>query len=168
MDTGAIALDGYLVEETVPGDIDFSTARFRIEISPTDERTDQMVLPCSVNDPELARFVVSHLQPGDLLRVTGFMRLPRTPDAPIWFEVLTLELLASVPVQAPAGQGDAFTAEPTIGADVLIERYGRYLLVHDPVGVTYVWTQTGAWVGETEDLTALADLLRAFEHHQGG
>jgi hypothetical protein len=163
MDTGAIALDGYLAEETVPGDIDFSTARFRIEISPTDERTDRMVLPCSVSDPELARFAVSHLQPGDLLRVTGFMRIPRTPDAPIWFEVLTLELLAPVPVQAPADQGDAFTAEPTIGADVLIERYGRYLLVHDPVGVTVLWSESGSWVGETEDPGTLADLIAAFE-----
>ncbi|WP_042428187.1 hypothetical protein [Streptacidiphilus anmyonensis] len=167
MDTAdVVVLDGFLDEETVPGDADCTTARFRIVIEPTDERTDQMVLPCSVSDPILAHQVVTDLRPGDLLRVTGYLRLPTTPDDPIWLHVLALELRALVP--EPADQAEPLTAQPTISEDGLIERFGRYLLFHDPVGVSFVWTETGTWVGETEDLDALSDLIRAFEHAHPG
>lgn len=168
MDT-EIVLDGYLDDVIVPGDAGCTTARFRIEVTPTED-TDQTVLPCNVNDPVLARCVVTGLRPGDLLRVTGYLRLPATPGGPVWMHVLALEVRAlefrAALAAATAGQGDLSTVSATIGDDALIERYEQYLLVHDPVGVTYVWTRTGAWVGETEDLDALADLLRAFEHHQ--
>jgi len=165
--TDVIVLDGYLDEETVEGDAHCTTARFRLEVTPSEERVDMMVLPCSVRDWALARAVVA-LRPGDFVRVTGYLRLPATPDGPVWLEVHALQILAVLP-PAPAGDPDGLhTEQPGIGDDALIERHGQYLLVHDPVGVTYVWTQTGAWVGETEDLNALADLLRAYEHHQGG
>ncbi|MFI6768166.1 hypothetical protein [Streptomyces sp. NPDC050355] len=72
----AIALDGFLDEEAVPGDLNGSTARFQLTVSPTDERTDDMILPCSVADPVLAHAVLSDLQPGDQLRVTNCLRLP--------------------------------------------------------------------------------------------
>ncbi|MGG7569791.1 hypothetical protein [Streptomyces sirii] len=96
----AIALDGFLDEEAVPGDLNGSTARFRLTVSPTDERTDEMILPCSVADPVLAHAVLSDLQPGDQQRVTGCLRLPRTPDEPMWLSVGQLEVLAVA--RAPA------------------------------------------------------------------
>ncbi|MFJ9412467.1 hypothetical protein [Streptomyces sp. NPDC101393] len=94
----AIALDGFLDEETVPGDVHGSTARFRLTVSPTDERADEMILPCSVADPSLAHAVIHDLVPGDKLRVTGYLRLPRTPDEPVWLVVTTLAVLETAPL----------------------------------------------------------------------
>ncbi|MGP3633876.1 hypothetical protein ACTU45_10995 [Streptomyces sp. 24-1644] len=95
MDTNdAIALDGFGDEETVPGDLHGATARFRLTVSPTDE----MVLPCSVTDPELAHAVIHDLVPSDKLRVTGHLRLPRTPHEPMWLVVSTLAVLETAPL----------------------------------------------------------------------
>ncbi|MGC9478992.1 hypothetical protein ACP4I1_33245 [Streptomyces sp. WG4] len=89
----AIALDGFLEEGTVPGDLHGSTARFRLTVSPTDERTDEMIMPCSVADAELAHAVIHDLVPGDKLRVTGTSGSPAgrasrygwsSPRSPCW------------------------------------------------------------------------------------
>lgn len=101
-DTDAIVLDGFLDEETVPGDLHGSTARFRLTVSPTDERTDEMILPCSVADPEMAHQILHELTPGDQLRVTGYLRLPHTPDEPIWLVVTEMTLLQPAPTFADA------------------------------------------------------------------
>ncbi|MEW2458911.1 hypothetical protein [Streptomyces albus] len=52
-DADAIVLDGFLDEETVPGDPYGSTARFRLTVSPTDERTDEMILPSHADPAQL-------------------------------------------------------------------------------------------------------------------
>ncbi|MFD3641507.1 hypothetical protein [Streptomyces griseus] len=71
MDTESLVSAGFLDEETVPGDLHGATARLRLTVSPTDE----MVLPCTVIDPELAR---SRPRPGTRRhRVTGYLRIPR-------------------------------------------------------------------------------------------
>ncbi|MEV7291232.1 hypothetical protein AB0N79_06400 [Streptomyces microflavus] len=85
-------------QPSVPGDLHGSTARFRLTVSLTDERTAEMVLPCGVTDPALALAVIHHLVPGDKLRVTGHLRLPRTPDEPVWLAVTTLAGLETAPV----------------------------------------------------------------------
>ncbi len=46
----------------MPGDLHGSTAQFRLTVSPTDERTDEMILPCSVADSELAHAVLHDLR----------------------------------------------------------------------------------------------------------
>jgi hypothetical protein len=91
----AIALDGFLDEERMLGP--HATARFRIFVSPTDERTDEMVLPCTVTDPDMAAAVLYDLVPGAMLRVTGHFRLPHTPDEPMWLEVTDLAPLQDAP-----------------------------------------------------------------------
>lgn len=105
MDTNdVIVLDGFLEEPSVPGDLHGSTARFRLTISPTDERTDEMVLPCNVTDPALAFAAIHDLAPGDTLRVTGHLHLPRTPGDPMWLAVTTLTVrkpLPSSPTKPP-------------------------------------------------------------------
>src|SRR5579884_456069 len=102
----AIVLDGYLDEETLPGDLHGSSARFRIMANPTDERADELILPCSADDPQLAHVVIHDLQPGDLVRVTGYLRLPRTPDDLIWLQVQDLELLQPAPLRHPSNLGE--------------------------------------------------------------
>lgn len=156
--TDAIALDGFLEEETVPGDLHGSTARFRLTVSPTDERTDEMILPCTVADSEMAHAVIHDLVPGDKLRVTGYLRLPRTPDEPMWLAVTTLAVLETAPE----------LSDPAAVATAVIERYGTYVCWFDADdwGEIPVWTEAGVWVGTAGDPGALGELIEAFEQRQ--
>ncbi|GGP90258.1 hypothetical protein [Streptomyces melanogenes] len=157
-DDDAIALDGFLDEESVPGDLDGSTARFRLTVSPTDERTDEMILPCSVDDSELAHAVIHDLVPGDKLRVTGYLRLPRTPDEPMWLAVTTLAVLET----APQSSG------PAAVATAVLERHGLYVcwFEAEDSGEVPVWTEAGVWVGTAGNPGALGELIEAFEQRQ--
>ncbi|MFJ3630339.1 hypothetical protein ACIPQ3_30045 [Streptomyces albidoflavus] len=156
-DNDAIALDGFLDEETVPGDLHGSTARFRLTVSPTDERTDEMTLPCTVADPALAHAVIHDLVPGDRLRVSGYLRLPRTPAEPMWLAVTELAVLETAPE----------LSDPAAVATAVIERYGPYVCWFDAdtTGVE-VFTEGGTWVGTAPEPTNLGALFDAFEHRQ--
>lgn len=90
-------------------------------MSPTDERTDEMILPCTVTDPVMAHAVLNDLVPGDKLRVTGYLRLPRTRDGPVGLDVARLEILQSAPLLAGAPFVDTLA----------LERYGPYVCVFD-------------------------------------
>ncbi|MFG2600735.1 hypothetical protein [Streptomyces sp. NPDC048462] len=157
MADAAIALDGFLDDETVPGDLQGSTARFRLTVSPTDERTDELILPCSVADPMLAHAVIHDLEPGDKLRVTGYLRLPRTPNEPMWMVVSTLAVLETAPL----------LSDPAAVATAVIERYGPYVCWFDAdtTGVE-VFTERGTWVGTAPEPNELGELLEAFEQRQ--
>jgi hypothetical protein len=65
-------------------------------------------------DPLLARAVLYELQPGDLVRVTGCLRLPRTPDDVMWLDVDGVEVLAAAPLREPVDDAD-----PDAPADLL-------------------------------------------------
>lgn len=153
----AIALEGFLDEETVPGDLHRSTARFRLTVSPTDERADEMTLPCTVADPALAHAVIHDLVPGDRLRVSGYLRLPRTPDEPMWLAVTTLAVLETAPE----------LSDPAAVATAVIERYGPYVCWFDAdtTGVE-VFTEGGTWVGTAPEPNDLCELVNTFEHRQ--
>lgn len=157
MTDDAIVLDGFLDEETIPGDLHGMTARFRLTISPTDERTDEAILPCSVTDTELAHAVIHDLVPGDKLRVTGYLRLPRTPDERMWLVVTELAVLQTAPPHS----------DPAPTTPAHIERYGAYICCPDvdSTGVQ-VFTESGTWVGIAPDPDGLGALLATFEHRQ--
>jgi hypothetical protein len=55
-----ITLTGFLDEDAVPEEAG-TRARFRLCVSPTDDRVDELALPCSVADPELARALLTQL-----------------------------------------------------------------------------------------------------------
>ncbi|WP_331729669.1 hypothetical protein [Streptomyces platensis] len=93
--TDALVLDGFLDEPTMPGDATGSTARFRLTVSPTHDATDDLVLPCRVTDPEMAHAVLHDLTPGDQLRVTGYLHLPRTLTEPMFLAIRELHVLES-------------------------------------------------------------------------
>ncbi|MFI8200489.1 hypothetical protein ACIF6K_28895 [Streptomyces sp. NPDC085942] len=157
MNTDAIVLDGFLENATVPGDLHGSTARFRLTLSPTDERTDETVLPCTVTDPALAHAVLHDLAPGDKLRVTGHLHLPRTPDEPMRLAVTTLAVLDTAPL----------LTDPAPDATAVLERYGPYLCWFDAGTPTVdVFTETGTWVGSVTELDEISALLDAFEQRQ--
>ncbi|MEU8445553.1 hypothetical protein AB0F05_34440 [Streptomyces microflavus] len=153
MDTAAIALDGFLEEATVPGDLHGSTARFRLTVSPIDE----LILPCGVTDPALALAVIHNLAPGDKLRVTGYLRLPRTPDEPVWLAVTSLAVLETAPL----------LTDPATDATAVLERFGPYLCYFDAdTPVVEVFTETGQPVGTAPDTDKIGALLDAFEERQ--
>ncbi|MCZ1012685.1 hypothetical protein [Streptomyces lydicus] len=93
--TDPLVLDGFLDEPTMPGDTTGSTARFRLTVSPTNDVTDDLVLPCRVADPEMAHAVLNDLAPGDQLRITGYLHLPRTRTEPMFLAVRELHVLES-------------------------------------------------------------------------
>lgn len=154
----AIALDGFLDEETVSG-LHGSSARFRIFVSPTDERSDEMILPCTVDDPAMAAAVLNNMVPGDLVRVTGYIHLPRTPDEPMWLDVTDLELLQPAPPRTDLDTGTAATS--------MLERYGPYVCWFDAdTSEVEVFTEAGDWVGTAPEPNDLGELLEAFEQRQ--
>ncbi|MEU0984677.1 hypothetical protein ABZ488_36365 [Streptomyces griseus] len=157
MHTEPIALDGFLEEPSVPGDLHGSTARFRLTVSPTDERTDEMVLPCGVTDPELAHAALHDLVPGDKLRVTGHLHLPRTPDDPVWLAVSTLAVLETA----------SLLTDPAAVTTAVLERYVPYVCWFDAdTPNVKVFTETGQWVGTAPDPDKIGVLLEAFEERQ--
>lgn len=173
----AITLDGFLDEDTAPGDaadVHETTARFRLTVSPTDDRTDETTLACVASNPLLARAVLHELRQGDQLRVTGYLRLPRTPDQAVRLHVHRIEVLATAPLLEPTdpgpGTGSASlpgTCEETaaLADGGLLGWHGAYLTYRDPdAGTAHVWSPTGAWVGTTTDTpAAVQDLIDAHE-----
>ncbi|MFF7196881.1 hypothetical protein ACFZAM_24655 [Streptomyces sp. NPDC008079] len=147
MTADAIVLDGYLDEEVA-----------------ADELVDEMLLPCSVSASELTAAVLHELRPGDHVRVTGHLGLPRISDHPMWLQVLTLELLDTPPLDFPdddarddQADDDCTTtaADPAVPVDRdtlsdvgRLERYGPYVVWSDPdLCADTVWTEAGDLLG---------------------
>ncbi|WP_037904971.1 hypothetical protein [Actinacidiphila yeochonensis] len=164
MTTDGIVLDGYLDEEVAADDTTGTRARFRLIVSPTDELVDEMVLPCSVAASELTANVLHQLRPGDYVRVTGHLGLPRISGHPMWLQVLTLELLGTPPLDFPdddtsddqaddAGTTAAAGPAAPVDGDTLsdvgrLERYGPYVVWSDPdLCADTVWTEAGDLLG---------------------
>ena len=93
----------------------------------------------------------------DKLRVTGYLRLPRTPDEPMWLVVTELAVLETAPeLSAPAAVATA-----------VIERYGPYVCYFDAdVPEVEVFTETGVRVGTAPTPDEIGDLLHVFEQRQ--
>ncbi|MGW1364541.1 hypothetical protein ACWCQP_44950 [Streptomyces chartreusis] len=154
MGPGEIVLDGFLDEEIVVGPHG-ATVRFRIVTSPTDERADEMIMPCTASDPVTAKTVLHDLQSGDQLRVAGHLQLPRTPDEPMWLDVTTLDLVQSAPLRS-------------LAMTTVLERQGPYVCYLDAdTAEVLVWTETGAWVGVADTPADLGDLLDEYEQSHG-
>ncbi|WP_329046635.1 hypothetical protein [Streptomyces sp. NBC_01422] len=150
MNDSIITLDGFLDEETVPGNTQGTTARFRLTISPTDETVDETMLPCLITDPALAFSALTELVPGEELRITGHLQLPQSTGQQMCLYVLTLEVLTPLPEQTTS--------------EVHIERNGPYIYIFDADNTDVpVWTESGTWVGIAEDPGAIAPLLANYE-----
>lgn len=170
--TTEVTLTGFLDDEIISEDAG-SRVRFRVFVSPSDDRADELALPCIAADPEMARVVISELQPGDHIRVTGYLGLPRIAGHPMWLHVATLELLDAAPPRSTAtedtGTGSEDPAAPataTLSDHGQLERVGPYLVYTDPdLCADSIWTQTGEWVGTAVYPTTAADLIHA---HQRG
>ena len=118
--------------------------------------------------------MISELQPGDCIRITGYLGLPRIAGHPIWLHVTTLQLLDTAPprltdttedTRAAAGPGEDDTADPvtaTLSDHGQMKRYGPYLVYTDPdLCADSIWTETGEWVGAAVYPTTATDLINA-------
>ncbi|MGW0632991.1 hypothetical protein [Streptomyces sp. NPDC002758] len=169
-----ISLDGYLNDATVPADREGIT-RFQLLHSPSGENVDDLVMPCTVADCELAA-TLDDLAFGALLRITGRLQLPHHAGDRLVLRVSAIEVLETGgwPWHTPAGHDGEPAGRARLGRARLageehtpvprVERYRSYLLVLTPGGVTYVWHKTGVLVGTTDDPQATADLIAAFEY----
>ncbi|WP_086796389.1 GGDEF domain-containing protein [Streptomyces caniscabiei] len=149
---GAVVLEGFLDEETLPGTRD-DTARFRIHLAADEDRVDEALLPCVVEHPVLAAYVLTERERGDLLRVSGHLRLPQTPDGAMWLDVQAIVVLHPTLLTDPTDE------EVT----PFVERYASYMTLYDPEGLTHVWHESGEQVGVTDDPSEISDLIHAYE-----
>nr|WTB12140.1 hypothetical protein OG546_50180 [Streptomyces antimycoticus] len=82
MDATHTAVDGYLDTLPTPGDSP-GTAQFQLIVSPTGTAADDVVWACATSDPRIAQALLTEVQPGDLLRATGFLTQPDDAAAPV-------------------------------------------------------------------------------------
>lgn len=159
--SGRIVLDGYLDDETLPDDLSGGSARFQLVVSPTADRIDELVMPCTVTNPELAHAVINDLGASDLLRVTGHLLLPRDPADGLRLQVSAIHVLEG------GVDLSQVETEDELGPAVLseygyIERYADYQMWNDPDAcLTGVWHVSGEWAGSTDDPNDLGDLIDA-------
>ncbi|MER5465850.1 hypothetical protein ABT010_35375 [Streptomyces sp. NPDC002668] len=66
--------------------------------SPTEDVTDEVILPCTTGYPRIAHALLTLLKPGDLLRVSGVLTLPDGAEGLVRPAVDTLEVLATLVV----------------------------------------------------------------------
>ena len=154
-----ITLVGYLDDETLPDGLVEVPVRFQLVVSPTDDRIDELVIPCTVTNPELAHAVVNDVGDNDLLRVSGHLLLPSDPRDGIRLQVSAIHVVEDGVDLSQA------TSEAELGPAVLsecgyIERYADYQTWNDPdTCLTSVWHASGEWVDSTDDPSTLSDLI---------
>ncbi|MFJ9634858.1 hypothetical protein ACIRU8_44930 [Streptomyces sp. NPDC101175] len=153
MDTKPLTIDGFLYTVPAPGD-DPGTARFQLVVSPTDDATDDVVWPCTTNDPRIAYALLTEIQAGDLLHVSGFLSQLDDPAQPARLTVDDLEVLAPAPVRALQ--------------EMVLDRYGDYVVVFDAdTQAVPVFTAGGQWVGMAESPDAIGTLIEIHEQANG-
>ncbi|MFK8851768.1 hypothetical protein [Streptomyces sp. Ac-502] len=158
MDATHLAVDGYVDAIPAPG-TSWGTATFDLIHSPADADriapdTPDTVYACTTSDPSITDVLLSEIQPGDLLRVTGIAVQADGPAAPARLTVEALEVLEAAP--AP------------VLYDLVLERWGGYAAVFDADRDTVpVFTVTGTWIGEAASPDAITDLIDAYENGGG-
>ncbi|MFD5814735.1 hypothetical protein [Streptomyces sp. NPDC127038] len=162
MDNLPIVLDGYLDDQTLPDDVHGTTTGFQLVVSPTEDRIDELVMPCHTTDPALTHTVLHELGTSDLLRVAGHLRLPRSPGDGLRLHVTAIAVLESGCDTASVEIEDDLAPE-SLSDTGSIERYGAYQVWHDPdTGRSSIWHTTGQWVADT-DPAGLGPAITAHE-----
>ncbi|MFI5689452.1 hypothetical protein [Streptomyces sp. NPDC051636] len=154
MDTKPLAVDGYLDAVPAPGDRP-GTARFQLIVSPTDDAVDDVTWNCTTGDPRIASALLTEIQPGDLLHVSGFLTQPDNQAEAARFTVDALEVLATAPARALQ--------------EMVLDRYGDYVVVFDAdTDAVPVFTALGQWVGMAASPDAIGTLIEIHERVNGG
>ncbi|MGW0730443.1 hypothetical protein [Streptomyces mirabilis] len=161
---GLIVLEGYLDDRTIPEDGPGASVRFQLAVSPTDDRLDDLLIPCTVvGHPQLAHAVMHDLGISDLLRISGHLQLPQEPGDGLRLHVNAIQVLDSGVDLSRAGSKEGLEAE-VLAESGRIERRGNFQMWHDPgARQSSVWHASGEWVDSTDDPNALDDLIAAHQ-----
>lgn len=151
-----IVLDGFLDDMTPPDTDDaHTTVNFLLVVSPTEERVDELVLPCTVADSALAHTVLHVLTDTDLLRVTGYLQLPQDPADGLRLYVSDIHNLEDG-VDLDHVDTDRQLNLEELPPHGRIETRGDYQIWHNPdTGRSSIWHTSGAWAGDTDDPATL-------------
>lgn len=154
MDTKPLTVDGFLYTVPVPGTRP-GTAQFELISSPTDDPADDTVFSCTTRDPRIAHALLTEIQPGDLLHVSGTLVQPRANGEAAQLTVDALDVLAAAPARALL--------------EMVLDRYGDYVVVFDTDTDTVpVFTAQGQWVGLADNPDTIATLIDLHERVNGG
>ncbi|MDX2521649.1 hypothetical protein PV728_43845 [Streptomyces europaeiscabiei] len=154
MDTKPLTVDGFLDTVPTPGDAPY-TVRFQLVVSPTDDVVDDVIWSCTTSKPGIAHTLLTEIQPGDLLHVSGILTQPDNPAEPARLTVDALEVLATAPARALQ--------------EMVLDRYGDYVVVFDAdTDAVPVFTALGQWVGEAESPDTIGTLIEIHERVNGG
>ncbi|GAA2767526.1 hypothetical protein GCM10010103_65680 [Streptomyces paradoxus] len=154
MDTKNLTVDGFLDTVPTPGAAPY-TAQFQLIVSPTDDAVDDVIWSCTTTKPGIVHALLTEIQPGDLLHVSGVLTQPDKPTEPARLTVDALEVLATAP------------ARPL--QEMVLDRYGDYVVVFDAdTDAVPVFTALGQWVGEAESPDTIGTLIEIHERVNGG
>ncbi|MEV5982854.1 hypothetical protein [Streptomyces sp. NPDC052114] len=154
METKPLTVDGFLDTIPTPGDAP-GTAQFQLVVSPTDDVVDDVIWSCTTSKPGIAHVLLTEIQPGDLLHVSGVLTQPDNQADPARLTVDALELLATAPARALK--------------EMVLDRYGDYVVVFDADrDQVPVFTALGQWVGTAESPDTIGTLIEIHERMNGG
>lgn len=154
MDAQPLTIDGYLDIIPVPGTAP-GTARFQLILSPADDVVDDVLWSCTTGKPR-SRALLTEIQPGDLLHVSGALTRSDNPAEPARLTVDALEVLATAPARALR--------------EMVLDRYGDYVVAFDAdtdADAVPVFTALGQWVGQAENPDAIGTLIEIQERVNG-
>ncbi|GAA2733438.1 hypothetical protein [Streptomyces nogalater] len=159
MGTKHCTVDGWVDAIPAPGPR-MGTATFDLIVRPADidavaDDAPDTVITCTSGDPRITHELLTGIQPGDLLRVTGILALPQTPGEPARLTVDALEVLDTglIPVLK----------------ETVLDRYGDYVVIFDAdTDAVPVFTTHGTWVGLADNPDAIATLIDIHERVNGG
>ncbi|MEU4800212.1 hypothetical protein [Streptomyces sp. NPDC023327] len=159
MDTKHCAVDGWLDAIPVPGRRS-DMAAFDLIVRPAaidtlaDDAPDTVV-SCTSNDSRITHALLTGVQPGDLLRVTGILVPPQAPGEDAHLIVDGLEVLDTALI-------------PVLG-EMVLDRYADYVVIFDAdTDKVPVFTAGGRWVGLADNPDAIATLIDIDERVNGG
>ncbi|MEU6444795.1 hypothetical protein [Streptomyces sp. NPDC047046] len=154
MDTKPLTVDGFLDTVPTPGDAPY-TAWFQLVVSPTDDVVDDVIWSCTTSQPGLTHALLTEIQPGDLLHVSGVLTQPASGAEPARLTVDSLEVLATAPLRALK--------------EMVLDRYGDYVVVFDAdTDAVPVFTALGRWVGMADNPDTIGTLIETHERAHGG
>ncbi|MFJ3673716.1 hypothetical protein ACIPSE_45465 [Streptomyces sp. NPDC090106] len=153
MDIKALDIDGFLFTIPSPGN-DPGTARFELVVSLTDDLEDDVTWSCTTSDPRIAHALLTDINPGDLLHVSGFLTEFDDPDRPDRLLVEALEVLAPAPARDLP--------------EMVLDWHGDYIVVFDAgIETVPVFTAAGQWVGTAESPDTIGTLIEIHERVNG-
>lgn len=158
MDTTHCIVDGWVDAVPAPGPHD--TATFDLIVRPADadtlpEDAPDTVVSCTSAAAGIVHELLTGIQPGDLLRVTGTLLQPPVPGEPARLTVDVLEVLDTVLI-------------PVL-REMVLDRFGDYVVIFDAAtDQVPVFTANGQWVGLADNPDAITTLIDIHERVHGG